>query len=238
MRVTTQQTLALLALLILVLSGCPQKKPPPPPPPTPEAQGPVVRAIDPSRVLEGQLADVVIVGDGFEDGATVRIGDHTCTGVEVQNEGRILATAPDLAMGTYDVEVENPDGGLGVMRRGYHVEIEEKVPDCQLDTVFFAFNEAALDESTRSDLKANANCIKERGLNSVRLEGHADERGSTEYNLALGQRRADGVRSFLINLGIDPGDLSTLSYGEERPSSSGSGEDAWAKNRRVEFNVR
>jgi peptidoglycan-associated lipoprotein len=71
----------------------------------------------------------------------------------------------------------------------------------------------------------------------LRIEGHCDQRGSTEYNLALGQRRAEAVRAYLVNLGIDGGRLSTISYGKERPLVEGDDEQAFQKNRRAEFDV-
>ena len=72
---------------------------------------------------------------------------------------------------------------------------------------------------------------------TLTIEGHADERGTREYNLALGDRRANSVRDYLIALGIDPNRLTTISYGKERPSVLGSNEDSWAQNRRGVFVV-
>jgi peptidoglycan-associated lipoprotein len=69
------------------------------------------------------------------------------------------------------------------------------------------------------------------------IEGHCDERGTTEYNLALGQRRADAARNYLVDLGIDGSRLSTISYGEERPFETGHDESAWSQNRRAHFRV-
>ena len=69
----------------------------------------------------------------------------------------------------------------------------------------------------------------------LRLEGHADERGTVEYNLALGERRAEAARAYLIDLGIDPDRMTTISYGEERPAVQGANEAAWSQNRRDEF---
>jgi len=69
----------------------------------------------------------------------------------------------------------------------------------------------------------------------LRIEGHCDERGTIEYNLALGERRANSVKNYLVNYGIDPNRLTTISYGEERPKDPRHNEEAWAKNRRVEF---
>jgi len=72
----------------------------------------------------------------------------------------------------------------------------------------------------------------------VQIEGHCDERGTPEYNLALGQRRADSTKKYLVNLGIDGSRLSTISYGEEKPADPGHNEAAWAKNRRAVFDIR
>ena len=71
----------------------------------------------------------------------------------------------------------------------------------------------------------------------LRIEGHCDERGSNEYNLALGQRRAEAVRRYLVSYGVDVGRFATISYGEERPTDRASNEEAWAQNRRAEFRV-
>jgi peptidoglycan-associated lipoprotein len=70
------------------------------------------------------------------------------------------------------------------------------------------------------------------------IEGHCDERGTAEYNIALGERRAKSVKRYLINLGVDSSQLSTISYGEERPADPGHNEAAWAKNRRAEFVIQ
>ena len=72
----------------------------------------------------------------------------------------------------------------------------------------------------------------------VQIEGHCDERGSTEYNLALGERRAQSVKNYLVQLGVDPARLPTMSWGEEKPATSGSSESALAQNRRAEFQIR
>ena len=108
---------------------------------------------------------------------------------------------------------------------------------CHLETVSFGFNESNLTDTAQSQLKANASCISQRRL-SVRLEGHADERGTTEFNLQLGEKRAFSVKGYLVKLGVDASKLTTLSYGEEQPANPGHDEAAWAQNRRVEFHER
>lgn len=105
---------------------------------------------------------------------------------------------------------------------------------CQLERVHFGFNEANLDESAQSTLKANAECITKRKL-SVELQGNADERGTEEYNLHLGEKRAASVKKYLQSLGVDAGKMKTISYGEEHPVNPGHDEAAWAENRRVDI---
>lgn len=100
------------------------------------------------------------------------------------------------------------------------------------DTVLFALDSYELDGEARGVLARHAEWLK--GNNArVTLEGHADERGTREYNLALGERRANSVKNFLANQGIDVARLTTISYGKERPAVEGSDEAAWAQNRRA-----
>jgi peptidoglycan-associated lipoprotein len=101
--------------------------------------------------------------------------------------------------------------------------------------IFFDFDRSDLREDARGTLQGKAEALRQFPEVDVRIEGHADERGTIEYNLALGERRADSARRYLIDLGIDPDRLTTVSYGEERPMTPGSNEAAWADNRRDEF---
>ena len=99
------------------------------------------------------------------------------------------------------------------------------------DRVFFALNSFNLVGEARTVLEMQAKHIKANNL-SVVVEGHCDERGTREYNLALGQRRASVVKSFLVSLGVKPSSIKTASYGKEKPISYGSNERSWALNRR------
>lgn len=101
--------------------------------------------------------------------------------------------------------------------------------------VFFELDSDTLDASSRAALDENITIMLENGDIKVELQGHADERGTTDYNLALGQRRAESVRSYMANQGVAPTRLTTVSYGEERPLRGGDNEQAWSKNRRAEF---
>lgn len=101
-----------------------------------------------------------------------------------------------------------------------------------LDTVFFALNSASLSVDAQEALQDVASYVKTKGINGMIIEGHADERGTREYNLALGDRRAVSMKKYLVSLGLDSSDIRTISYGKERPAEMGHNEAAWAQNRR------
>ena len=104
-----------------------------------------------------------------------------------------------------------------------------------LNTIYFEYDKAALSSESKEKLSSNAEWIKSHGNITVQIEGHTDERGSVEYNLALGERRAKSVQAYLRNLGIDSKRLSIMSYGEEKPKVNGSDESAFSQNRRANF---
>jgi peptidoglycan-associated lipoprotein len=106
-----------------------------------------------------------------------------------------------------------------------------------LQTVYFDFNSSNLDSSTKQKLEENAEYLKSNTSVDVQIEGHADERGGRQYNLALGERRAKAARDYLVALGVDSKRISTISYGSERPVAEGHDESAWSKNRRANFVV-
>ncbi len=102
-------------------------------------------------------------------------------------------------------------------------------------TIYFEFDSAKLTSESIAILETHGNFISANGEVTVRLEGHADERGSREYNIALGDRRAQSVRRVLLFQGASTDQIDTVSYGEEQPAVMGHNEEAWAKNRRVEL---
>ena len=106
-----------------------------------------------------------------------------------------------------------------------------------LAKIYFDFDSYKLSESSRSELVKNADLIKKDSVEKVRIEGNCDERGSDEYNLALGEKRAKAAMQYLVTLGIPTDRLSVISYGKEKPADPGHDEAAWAKNRRDEFVV-
>lgn len=111
----------------------------------------------------------------------------------------------------------------------------EKPVLADLQIVPFAYDQHLLSDEAREIIAANAVILKGAGKVRFQLAGHCDERGSDQYNIALGERRAEAVQAYLLQLGIDAGRMETVSYGEEKPLDAGSGESSWMQNRRVEF---
>jgi peptidoglycan-associated lipoprotein len=100
------------------------------------------------------------------------------------------------------------------------------------DRVLFGYDSYDIAPEGRTTLENQAAWLGQYSNLSVTIEGHADERGTREYNLALGERRANAVKNYLVSLGVDPSRISTISYGKERPAVEGADESAWAQNRR------
>ena len=100
------------------------------------------------------------------------------------------------------------------------------------DRVFFDYDSAELDADAQELLQAQAAWLKQYNKTSIIIEGHCDERGTREYNLALGEKRAQAVKNYLTSLGVDSSSLNTISYGKERPAVIGSNDAAWSQNRR------
>ncbi len=124
-------------------------------------------------------------------------------------------------------KVGGPDGdNIGIAKEG------------PLKDVNFAFDSSKIDSRAMGILKDNASWLAANPSAKVQIEGHCDERGTNEYNMALGGRRSEACRSTLASLGVDNSRLSTISYGEELPLDPASNEAAWAKNRRCHFNVQ
>lgn len=103
--------------------------------------------------------------------------------------------------------------------------------------IYFDFDSSGIRPDAREILKANADYFMRNRVYSIIVEGHCDERGTAEYNMALGERRAQETKRYLVNLGVRESIIKTVSYGEERPLDPASSEEAWAKNRRVHFVV-
>jgi peptidoglycan-associated lipoprotein len=104
-------------------------------------------------------------------------------------------------------------------------------------TVYFDYDESEIRPDAEQALRQKVELLRSNPSLRLSIQGHADERGSTEYNLALGTRRAEAVRQFFTSFGLDASRFSITSFGEERPAAQGSNEGAWARNRRAEFSI-
>jgi peptidoglycan-associated lipoprotein len=111
---------------------------------------------------------------------------------------------------------------------------EAALTAAKLEPIYFEFDQWSIREDQKEVMVKNSQWLKANSNAKVRLEGHCDERGTAEYNLALGQKRAEAAKAFLEGLGISNQRMATISYGEERPLDGGHNEAAWAKNRRVD----
>jgi peptidoglycan-associated lipoprotein len=140
---------------------------------------------------------------------------------------------------TCDTDAECSGGSACVDRlckpQGFDSQASRKFGNCKLNAVYFGFDDTTLSREARQALSDDWQCLQQNSYRRVLLSGHTDERGTTEYNLALGERRADAVRKYLSGLGAEARRLKTLSYGKERPADLGHDDAAWTRNRRVEL---
>ncbi len=114
-------------------------------------------------------------------------------------------------------------------------EVQKAKDEFLSEKVYFEFDDSSLTDEAREVLQRKVQWLRRNPDACVIIEGHCDERGTDEYNLALGSRRAESIKDFLVKAGIEGSRLTTISYGEERPAVKGQNEEVWAKNRRAEF---
>jgi peptidoglycan-associated lipoprotein len=137
------------------------------------------------------------------------------------------------------VDLNNPGGGLPPSDRpaGINPDTDVNYQTLSSSTVYFEFDKSTISASERGKLETVRQWLEANPGRSLFLAGHADKRGTPEYNRALGERRALAVREYLAGLGVSPGTLFTNSYGSDRPAVEGDSEEAYSKNRRVEIGV-
>jgi peptidoglycan-associated lipoprotein len=130
----------------------------------------------------------------------------------------------------------NPNDVTSTNNRAQSASVETTAtPEDSVRDINFDFDSSIIRPDAREILKVNADFLLKNRISSIVIEGHCDERGTAEYNMALGQRRAQETKKYLVNLGIKESTIRTISYGEERPLDPGNTEEAWAKNRRAHF---
>ena len=195
----------------------PPAEEPPPPPKEPESKPveveetvEVQKSAEVQKAVEEKEAEVVIAQQQEEvvkEEAQIAVEQDAEKSVEAPKAVTIISAPPE--------------------------ESDEAIYD--LEMVYFAYDKSIITTAFGEALQKNYEWIAENPDVQIQLEGHCDERGTNEYNLALGERRAKAVLDYLISLGASPSQFSLVSFGEERPADQGSNEVAWRKNRRVEF---
>ena len=157
----------------------------------------------------------------------------SCTHRVVEDEGDVVAGQEEMqglkGEGITEEELEAARKKVAELRRKKSIKISN---------IYFVFDDFSLSEKAKKTLVEDAAWLMNNPPEVIVIEGNCDERGTEEYNIALGERRASSAKRYLINLGVKPGQLSTISYGEEKPADPGNDEEAWAKNRRDEFVVQ
>ena len=170
--------------------------------------------------------------------------DSECTAPKVcRNEKCVLECSQDADCGGGQICKGNRCVSKGPCTldtecgpKGKCVEGKCAATACVLDSVHFAYNESSLDDQAKAVLQKNADCMKSNPpVGKVTVEANCDERGTEEYNLHLGQRRADASAKYVVNLGISKSQLKTISYGKDKPICTESNEGCWNQNRRVDF---
>ena len=188
------------------------------------------------RLLPVLLACVILIS--CKSGPVVIEDSAGVSGEEAAEETVVVPedkTAPET-ISSEDITAKTASVKEGGAETAAREAAAAVVPE-GLFAVHFDFDKYTIRDEDKKTLKGNAEWLKARPAAKVTIEGHADERGETEYNLALGEKRAETVKTYLETLGINNQRLSTISFGEEKPADQGHDETSWARNRRAEFKV-
>ena len=234
-------TLIVLALAVVVVAGGCKKKsvPPTPPPPPPAAQPKATLSVSPESVNRGGAA-------------TLTWSTQDATDVKIEGIGGVQpsgsqAVSPSNST-TYRLTATGPGGSTDATARLTVVEppppppvaVQENTSEEQLfaqsvKDIYFDYDRYDLRAEDKSAIDANAAFLKAHPSIRFTIEGHCDERGSTDYNLALGDNRANSARSALVSAGIPASQIKVISFGKEKPFCSESNESCWQQNRRAHF---
>ena len=196
-----------------------------------------VTDFQPSEVDAGISFDAIVTGKGFEAGAMVQIGEKTYS-TEFVSATELAISVNPMNKGTFNVTVTNPTELKHTLFDALQVGLSSQTAErCESLVVYFDLNKDRLTPESEKQIFESSACWLRTNAKLV-VEGHCDERGTTEYNIALGQRRADSVQRFLLSQGLQKNNLKSVSHGEEKPAVRGQSEAAYSKNRRVEISVQ
>jgi peptidoglycan-associated lipoprotein len=156
--------------------------------------------------------------------------------VAAAQEGTPAAvTSDDEAARRAKEDADREEARKAAARAAWAKKNAEALVDLNLQNIYFDYDKSSIRADAREILKANAEIFTKNSSSKIVAEGHCDERGTAEYNMALGERRAQEAKQYLVNLGIDASRIETISYGKERPLDNRSIDEAWAQNRRAQF---
>ena len=224
------------AAALLLLAGCAKKKaaPPPPPPPPPPAPTASLSA-NPDTVQTGQAT-------------TLTWQTQNATDINIEGVGAVEAsgskTVSPTESTTYRLTAKGPGGTQEATARVtvnappppvQPSETEEQMFARSVQDVFFDYDKYDIRAEAQQSLQQAAAFLKQHANLNFTIEGHCDERGSTEYNLALGDKRANSTKSALVQNGVNASRIRTISYGKEKPFCTESNEQCWQQNRRAHF---
>jgi peptidoglycan-associated lipoprotein len=247
---STFTILMLLAGLVVAGSGCAKKKVATVPPTAPPAPGPApAKPSAPAPTISLEASPATITSG---QPSSLKWNSTNATSVTIDGGiGTVEASGSrqvtPAASITYTAKASGPGGSVTANARVTVTEADVTPPPrstvvadeawftTSIDDIYFDYDEYVIRDDARATLQSNARGLTERGHVNFTIEGHCDERGSEKYNLALGDRRANATKEFLVAQGIGAARIDTVSYGEERPFDPGHNETAWAKNRRAHF---
>lgn len=230
----------MLALALILAGGACKKKvaPAPPPPPPPPPQPTATISVSPESVQKGQSATITW--------STQNANEVNIDGVgKVDAQGSQSVTPTDST--TYHLTAKGPGGSTDATARltvtnpppppppPQPTATEEQLFSQNVKDVFFDYDKYDVNAEGQSAIQADAAFLQQHPNVKITIEGHADERGSTEYNLALGDNRASAVKTALVSAGVSADRIKTISYGKEKPFCTESTEACWQQNRRGHF---
>ena len=244
--------ITMAAALLMVSAGCKKKPPVAPPPPPPPA--PVVKETPKAAMIGSFTAEPSTIVKG--ESSTLRWSVSNSTSVTIDGGiGTVQASGSKVVSPTENTTYRMTASGAGgdaVAAVTVYVtnpppppppapaaapSLEQRLSEVQ--DIYFDYDKSEVREDARAILQKDADAIKailsDFPSAVITLEGHCDERGSAEYNLGLGDRRATSAKEFLVQVGLPTDRLKTISYGKERPACTESNEECWAKNRRAHF---
>ena len=231
-------TLVVALALIMTLGACKKKVAPPPPPPPPPPPAPTASlSANPASIQKGESTTLSWKTTDATDVSIEGIGP-------VQPSGSQSVSPSDST--TYRLTAKGPGGTQEATARVTVTQpppppppaptvTDEQLFQQNVKDVFFDYDKYDITPEAQATLQSDAAFLKQHPGMNFTIEGHCDERGSTEYNLALGDNRANAAKQAMVNMGVNPSQIKTISYGKEKPFCTESNEQCWQQNRRDHF---